>query len=75
MNVGGVTPWLIKLPLYGFDREIVYAVGAFQVPVTFGQLPTQVTQMVAFLLVDQPSAYNAILGRLTLNAIRPSVST
>ena len=31
--------------------------------------------MVDFLLVDQPSAYNAIIGWLTLNALRAVVST
>ena len=31
--------------------------------------------MVDFLLVDQPLAYNAIIGPLTLNALRAIVST
>ena len=31
--------------------------------------------MVNFLLVDQPSTYNAIIGRPTLNALRVIVST
>ena len=55
--------------------ERVYIEGAIQLPVTFGQRPTQITQMVNFLLVDQPSTYNAIIGRPTLNAIRAIVST
>ena len=42
---------------------------------TFGIHPTKVTQMVDFLLVDQPSAYNAIIDRPTLNALRAVVST
>ena len=53
----------------------VYAKGASQLPVTFGQLRAQVTQMVDFLLVNQPSAYNAIIGRPTLNAIQAIAST
>ena len=61
INVGGaIRP--IKTPLYRFGRERVYAKGAIQLPVTFGQRPTQVTQMVNFLLVDQPSVYNTIIG-------------
>ena len=65
----------IKTPLYGFGEERVYAEGAIQLPITFGLYPMQVTQIVDFLLVDQPSAYNAIIGRPTLNALRTVVST
>ena len=75
MNVGGATARLIKTPLYGFGGERVYAEGAIQLPVTFGIHPAQVTQMVDFLLVDQPSVYNAIIGRPTLNALRAIVFT
>ena len=50
MNVGGAIMRLIKTPLYGFDGEIVCTEGAIQLPVTFGQGPVQVTQMVDFLL-------------------------
>ena len=49
--------------------------GAIQLPVTFGQQLAQVTQMVDFLLVNQPSAYNAIISRPSLNALRAVVST
>ena len=52
INVGGATTRLIKMSLYGFSGERVYAEGAIQLPVTFGQRPTQVTQMVDFVLVD-----------------------
>ena len=75
MNVGGATTRPIKTPLYWFGKERVYTEGAIQLPVTFGQRSAQVTQMVNFLLVDQPSAYNAIIGRPTLNALRTVVST
>ena len=75
MNVGGLTTRLIKTLLYGFDGERVYAEGAIQLPVTFGLRSAQVTQMVDFLLVDQPSVYNAIIGQRTLNALRAVVST
>ena len=75
MNVGGATTRPIKIPLYEFDGERIYAEGAIQLIVTFGQRLAQVTQMVNFLLVDQPSTYNAIIGRLTLNALLVVVST
>ena len=69
MNVGGAKTRPIKTPLYGFSGERVYAKGAIQLPMTFDVHPAKVTRMVDFLLVDQPSAYNAILGRPTLNAL------
>ena len=75
MNMGEAKTRLIKTPLYGFDGEMVYIEGAIQLPVTFGVHPAKVTQMVDFLLVDQPSAYNAIIGRPALNALRVVVST
>ena len=75
MNVGGATPRPIKMPLYGFGVKRVYVEGAIQLPMTFNQLFAQVTQMVDFLLVDQPSAYNAIIGQPTFNAIWAIVST
>ena len=68
MNVGGAKTRSIKTPLYEFGGERVYAEGAIQLPVTFGVHPAKFTQMVDFLLVDQPSAYNAINDRPTLNA-------
>ena len=75
MNVGGAKMRPIKTPLYGFGGERVYAEGAIQLPVTFGVHPAKVTQMVDFLLVDQSSTCNAIIGRPTLNALRAVVST
>ena len=69
MNVGGAKTRPIKTPLYGFGGERIYAEGAIQLHVTFGVHPAKVTQMVDYLLVDQPSAYNAIIGRPTLNAL------
>ena len=63
------------MSLYGFGGERVYVEGAIQLPVTFSIHLTQKTQMVDFLLVDQPSVYNAIIGRPTLNALHAIVST
>ena len=61
MNVGGATPRPIKMPLYEFGRERAYTEGAIQLPITFTQCPVQITQMVDFLQVNQPSTYNAII--------------
>ena len=52
INVGGAMTRPIKMSLCGSSEEKVYADGAIQLPVTFSQCPTQVTQMVDFLLVD-----------------------
>lgn len=37
---------------------------------TVGVSPSQVTKVVEFLVVDCPSAYNAIIGRPTLNKMK-----
>ena len=37
---------------------------------TLGDPPCQATEAVKFLIVDSPSAYNILLGRPSLNAIR-----
>ena len=44
-------------------------------PVTAGLYARQATVMVRFLLVDRPSAYNAIVGRMTLNELKAIIST
>lgn len=43
--------------------------------VTIGTGERQSSQVVDFLVVDCPFAYNAILGRLTLNLLRAITST
>jgi hypothetical protein len=50
-------------PLLGFAREQVQLIGSIK------------TIMVKFLLVDRPSAYNAILGRTALNDLKVVTST
>ena len=40
-----------------------------------GDYPQQITKDVTFLVVDYLSAYNAILGRLTLNSWKVVTST
>ena len=65
----------IRTPLVGFTGDTLQAEGRIRMSVTFGTLPQRVTTMVDFLVVDVPSAYNAIIGRTTLNVIRAIVST
>ena len=56
--------------LRGFSGESVLPLGSVQLVLTLGDLPCQATATVRFLIVDAPSAYNMLLGRPSLNAIR-----
>ncbi|XP_062162026.1 uncharacterized protein LOC133869069 [Alnus glutinosa] len=61
-------------PLVGFAGEQVQPVGSIELPVNAGDYPTTKTIMVKFLLIDRPSAYNAFLGRTTLNDLKAITS-
>lgn len=61
---------VVSATLLGFAGEQVQAIGSIEPPVT-----TAKTIMVKFLLVDRPSAYNAILERAALNDLRAVTST
>ena len=54
-------------PLIGFGGMKVYPIGAITLPLTIRDYPQQITNGVIFLVIDYLFAYNAILGRLTLN--------
>ena len=62
-------------PLVGFTGDKVCPVGIITLPITIGTYPKQVFKTVDFLIVDCPSAYNAIIGRPTLNRLRAVTST
>jgi len=59
----------------GFAGEQVLPVGSIELPVTAGDYPTTKTIMVKFLLIDRPSAYNAIIERTALNDLKAITST
>ena len=61
--------------LRGFSEEKVLPLGSIQLVLTLGDPPCQATTTVRFLIVDAPSAYNVLLGRLSLNAIKVIPST
>ena len=61
--------------LRGFFGERVLPLGSIQLVLTLGDSPCQATTAVRFLIVDAPSAYNILLGRPSLNAIRAVPST
>ena len=66
---------LINALLVGFGGTRVYPLGAVILPMTVGDYPQQITKDVTFLVVDCSSAYNAILGCLTLNSWKAVTST
>jgi hypothetical protein len=59
----------------GFIGEQVQLIWSIELPVTAGSYSKQATMMVHFLLVDRPLAYNAIIGRTTLNELVAITST
>ena len=69
--------WLIptNAPLVGFGGTRVHPLVAVTLPVSVGDYPQQITKDVTFLVIDYSFAYNAILGRLTLNSWKVVTST
>ena len=60
----------VSTHLRGFSGEKVLPLGSIQLVLTLGDPPCQATTTTRFLVVDAPSAYNMLLGRPSLNAIR-----
>ena len=60
----------VNTHLRGFSREKVLPLGSIQLVLTLGEPPCQATTTTRFLIVDAPSAYNMLLGRPSLNAIK-----
>ncbi|XP_065023311.1 uncharacterized protein LOC135649130 [Musa acuminata AAA Group] len=61
--------------LTDFTGDSISPLGSISLPLTLGTPPRSKTVMTTFLVVDLPTAYNAILGRPTLNKVRAVVST
>ena len=70
MGIGREKLKPVNACLRGFSRERVLPLGSVQLVLTLGDPPCQATTTVRFLIVDAPSAYNMLLGRPSLNAIR-----
>ena len=49
--------------IYGFSGEGLAPVGSIRLPVTAGTAPANRTLLTTFIVVDCPSAYNAMIGR------------
>ena len=61
INRARLTP--MHAPLVDFGGTRILPLGAITLSVTVGDYPQQITQNVAFLVVDCSSAYNGIIGR------------
>ena len=74
MGIGKEKLEPVNACLHEFSGERVLPLGSVQLVLTLGD-PCQATTTVRFLIVDAPLAYNMLLGRPSLNAIRvvPSV--
>jgi hypothetical protein len=62
-------------PLVGFMGEQVQTMKVISLPITCGASPRDSTIIADFLVIDQPSAYNAIIGRPALKQLRAITST
>ena len=62
-------------PLVSFTRDRIVSRGIVTLTVIAGTYLAQVTKESDFLIVDCPSTYNIILGRLALNRLRAIMST
>ena len=62
-------------PFDGFKGTRVLPLGAIALSVMVGNYPQQIAKDVTFLVVNFSSAYNAILGRPTLNSWKAVTST
>ena len=58
------------MPIYDFNRVETKVKGIIQLPMTMGQEPCEVTQMLNFLVIKVVTSYNAILGRTGINAFQ-----
>ena len=61
--------------LVRFGGTKVYPFDAVTLPITIGDYPQKIIRVVTFLVVDCSSAYNAIIGRPTLNSWKAITTT
>lgn len=70
IKLGALRRITIQTPLYGFTRKRVMTEGTINLPYTVGTpWGIKILHMVPFLVVDQPSSYNVIIVRTTLNKL------
>ena len=70
MGIGREKLELVNTHLRGFSGEKVLPLGSIPLVLTLGEPPCQATTTARFLVVNSSSAYNMLLGRPSLNAIK-----
>ena len=75
MGIGREKLEPVNAHLRGFFEERILPLGSVQLVLSLGDPPCQATTTTKFLIVEAPSAYNMLLGRPSLNAIRAVPST
>ncbi|XP_073127795.1 uncharacterized protein [Henckelia pumila] len=63
MDLGQYKIEPVVTSLFGFTGHAIRPVGLVHLPLTLGKSSLRKTRIVSFIIVDAPSAYNAILGR------------
>ena len=61
-------------PLYGFIRDSAIPKGTIKLAITLGEPPQAVTVVINFHVVKCLSAFNGVLGRLLLKALKAVTS-
>ena len=61
-------------PIYSFTGDSVVPVGVITLLLTVGEYPRKSYVMADFLVINQPSAFNVVLGRLSLRALKAITS-
>ena len=68
LKVGNLKP--SPNPVYVFTRDSVTLIGVISLPMIVGDYPRQSCVMADFLVIDHPSAFNTVLDRLSLRALK-----
>ena len=63
------------MPIYGSNGAKTKVEGIIQLPITMGQEPCEVTQILNFLIIKVISSYNAILDSTAINAFQAVATT
>ena len=58
------------MPLYGFTGNHVIFEGTIKLAVTLGEHTLVATTMTEFIAIDCPSAFNGVIGRPSLGALK-----
>ena len=70
MGIGKEKLEQVNAYLRGFSREKALPLGSIQLVLILGNPPCHAIMTIKFLIAEAPSAYNMLLGRPSLNAIR-----